>query len=108
MSNQPNQFIDPLCPSVGLEGLEVDICRADDGTLVVTINGPGDNDCTALGSPDIRVWLNDALIYAHGETGDDLAFTPEPVESVGASAKPGIIVNPDPRAITKKYEGDRS
>ena len=80
MSN--NKSNDPLNPTVELDGLEVDICRGADGTLVVTINGPmGDDDTTELGSPDIRVWLNDALIYAHGETGDDLQWTPPPAKA---------------------------
>ena len=73
MSNQTNNS-ETNNPSVELEGLEVDICRGEDGKLVVTISGPGDDDCTELGSPDIRVWVNDALIYSEGETGDDLEW----------------------------------
>jgi hypothetical protein len=58
---------------VEVDGLEVEVYRADDGTLVVGINGPGDEDLTTEESPDIRIWLNEALIYAHGETGEDLS-----------------------------------
>lgn len=78
MSNKPNNLLNP---TVELDGLEVEITRGVDGALVVTISGPGDDDTTALGSPDIRVWLNDALIYAHGETGDDLQWTPPPAKA---------------------------
>lgn len=53
--------------------LTVRICRAQDGKLVVEIEGPGDDDCIGYGVPDIRIWLNEALIYRHGETGDDLS-----------------------------------
>jgi hypothetical protein len=56
-----------------LEGLEVELHRSDDGTLVASIAGPGDDDCKGKGEPDIRIWLNEALIYAHGEVGDDLS-----------------------------------
>jgi len=60
--------------SIILDGLEVDICRGEDGTLVVSITGPGEEkDLRPDTSPDIRIWLNEALIYAHGETGDDLS-----------------------------------
>jgi hypothetical protein len=56
-------------------GLEAEITRSElNGKLVVSIMGPGDEDCNKLGSPDIRVWLNDALIYSDGETGDDLPW----------------------------------
>jgi len=96
MSNKQNN---PANPTVELDGLEVEITRGVDGALVVSISGPGDDDTTALGSPDIRVWLNDALIYAHGETGDDLQWTPP-------TAPDQIVVNPDPRAISKKHYGD--
>jgi hypothetical protein len=58
---------------IDLDGLEVELYRADDGTLVIGIDGPGDDDLTTDESPDIRVWMNEALIYAHGETGDDLS-----------------------------------
>lgn len=69
----------PLCvldgtrESVIFEGLEVEIYRADDGTLVVSLTGPGDDDLTAKEEPDLRIWLNEALIYAHGTVGDDLS-----------------------------------
>jgi hypothetical protein len=59
--------------SIIVDGLEVEVYRADDGTLVVGINGPGDDDLNANESPDIRIWLNEALIYAHGEVGDDVS-----------------------------------
>ena len=58
---------------IELDGLSVELYRADDGTLVVGIDGPGDDDLTDEESPDIRVWMNEALIYAHGEVGDDLS-----------------------------------
>jgi hypothetical protein len=60
--------------TVDLDGLEVELHRADDGTLVVALTGPGDEkDLRGHGEPDIRIWLNEALIYAHGEVGDDLS-----------------------------------
>jgi len=70
---------DKINPSSELDGLEVDICRGEDGKLVVSITGPGDGDLIDLGSPDIRIWLNDALIYEAGEVGDDLSGGTVPV-----------------------------
>jgi len=65
----------PESVSCDLDGLEAEITRSElNGKLVVSIMGPGDEDTNALGSPDIRVWLNDALIYSDGETGDDLPW----------------------------------
>ena len=55
------------------EGLEVNVYRGGDGTIVVDLLGPGDEDTTEKGEPDIRVWMNEALIYAHGRVGDDLS-----------------------------------
>lgn len=56
-----------------LDDLEATIMRAEDGKLVVEIDGPSDGArLLPDGSPDIRVWLNDALIYRDGQTGDDL------------------------------------
>jgi hypothetical protein len=60
-------------PSVELDGLGVDIYRGEDGKLVVSITGPGDKDLKGLGTPDIRIWLNEALIYEGGRVGDDLS-----------------------------------
>lgn len=56
-----------------LDGLEVSIMRDSQGKSIVEIEGP-DDDTRLLpnGSPDIRVWLNEALIYRDGKTGDDL------------------------------------
>lgn len=57
-------------------GIEVEVVRSqEDGKLVVRIDGPEeDKDLNAKdGSPDIRVWLNEALIYNSGEVGDDLS-----------------------------------
>ena len=59
------------------QGLEVEAYRAEDGTLVVAVDGPGDDDCDELGTPSIRIWLNDALIYRKGEVGDDLSVEPD-------------------------------
>lgn len=56
-----------------LDSLEATIMRAEDGKLVVEIDGPSDDArLRPDGSPDIRVWLNDALIYRDGQTGDNL------------------------------------
>lgn len=60
---------------VELDGLEVEVYRGEDGKLVVALTGPGDEDLTDEESPDIRIWLNEALIYAHGDVGDDLSCT---------------------------------
>jgi hypothetical protein len=56
------------------EGLEVNVYRGEDGTIVVDLLGPDDDaDNTVAEGPDIRVWMNEALIYAHGKVGDDLS-----------------------------------
>lgn len=55
-----------------MDGLTVDVYRSSDGTLVVAISGPDEADTLGKGEPDIRIWLNAALIYAHGAVGDDL------------------------------------
>ena len=57
-----------------VDGMEVALRRGSDGRLIVEIDGPGDSDTNELGAPDIRIWLNDALIYRHGETGDNLSW----------------------------------
>lgn len=63
-----------------LDGLQVDVYRGEDGKLVVDITGPGDDeDLMPDTSPDIRIWLNDALIYKDGEVGDDLSGNTIPV-----------------------------
>lgn len=56
-------------------GLEVLAVRsAEDGKLSVEIMGPEDpKDNTKADEPDIRIWLNEALIYWSGEVGDDLS-----------------------------------
>lgn len=69
----------PLCKldgtreSVIFEGLEVGVYRGEDGKLIIEITGPDDADLTDKEEPDIRIWLNEALIYAHGTVGDDLS-----------------------------------
>lgn len=56
-----------------LDGLEVSIIRDSQGKSIVEIEGPDDNArLLPNGSPDIRIWLNEALIYRDGETGPDL------------------------------------
>ena len=52
--------------------IEVTVTKGIDGKVVVYVDTPELQDLTELGSPDIRVWINDSLIYADGETGDDL------------------------------------
>lgn len=65
--------------SASLDGLEVDVYRGVDGKLVVDIIGPGDEkDMLEDTSPDIRVWMNEALIYSDGEVGDNLPWSPPP------------------------------
>lgn len=54
------------------KGLLVFLYRGDDEKAVVDIVGPEGED-TADGSSDMRVWMNDALIYSEGKVGDDLA-----------------------------------
>lgn len=51
--------------SCELDGLVVIVTRSagPDGALVVLIDGPGDADLNADGSPAIRVRLNDDPIY---------------------------------------------
>ena len=46
-----------------LDDLCVMIYRGQDGKLVVIIEGPGDKDLDEIGRPDIRVWLNEDIIY---------------------------------------------
>lgn len=61
-----------------LDSLEVTIYRGKDDKLVVEISGPGDeHDQCDNGAPDIRVWMNEALIYASGTVGDDLSTPAE-------------------------------
>lgn len=69
--------------SLVFDGLEVNVYRGEDGKLVVDLLGPEDDDCLDDGQPDIRVWMNEALIYRSGETGDDLAggHFPVPLET---------------------------
>jgi hypothetical protein len=56
---------------VSYEGLTVGISRSRaDDKLVVEIEGP-ENDTAP--SPQIRIWLNEALIYRNGKVGDDLS-----------------------------------
>lgn len=50
-------------PSIKHEGLEVFVYRGKDGSLVVEIVGPEDDDCDVNSSPAIRIWLNEAKIY---------------------------------------------
>lgn len=65
--------------SASLDGLGVDVYRGVDGKLVVDIIGPGDEkDMLPDTSPDIRVWINEALIYSNGEVGDNLPWSPPP------------------------------
>lgn len=59
--------------TVKLDGLEVQIWRGVDGRLVVQIDGDDVRDENKNDAPSIRVWLNDALIYDEGETGEDLS-----------------------------------
>jgi len=63
------------------DGLDISVTRGVDGTIVIEMDGPSDeaNDGkdTVLsgpyeGSPDFRVYMNDTLIYAHGQSGHDL------------------------------------
>jgi hypothetical protein len=52
------------------DGLSIEICRGEDGKLVVWIDGPEDDlDRDELGSPDIRVRLNAEVIYSNGIAG---------------------------------------
>jgi hypothetical protein len=53
--------------TIEFEGLEVEVYRGEDGKLVVQISGPGEDDLTDSSNPDIRIWLNDCLTYAHGD-----------------------------------------
>ena len=63
--------------TVSIDGIEVDLYRGTDGKIVVDIIGPDDEkDANDLGEPDIRIWVNEALIYSGGEVGDDLSHTP--------------------------------
>lgn len=58
-----------------LDTLKVSVCRSpDDGVLLVEIIGPtGEADMNDNGSPRMRIWVNEALIYSEdGEVGDDL------------------------------------
>ena len=70
---------------VEVDGLEVEVYRGEDGKLVVSVTGPGDEDLNDQGSPDIRVWINEALIYEDGVVGDDLSGGewPAPLKGVG-------------------------
>lgn len=53
-------------PSLEFEGLEVSVYRSEkDGSLVVDISGPGDEDCGEGGIPRLRVWLNEGRLYEH-------------------------------------------
>lgn len=72
MSNE-NKGNVPDYQTAYLDGLQVDVYRGADGSLVVDVQGPKDEDLNEKQEPDIRIWLNEALIYAHGETGDDLS-----------------------------------
>ena len=70
------------CASLEFDGLEVCVYRGEDGKLVVDLLGPGEDDTTESEEPDIRVWMNEALIYNSGEVGDDLSggTFPAPLE----------------------------
>lgn len=62
---------------VRFEGLVVTLVRGEDGKIVVYLDGPGDRDLVPDGepqggAPDIRIWLNEALLYRSGEIGEDL------------------------------------
>lgn len=58
---------------INVDGLEVHVHRSDDdGVLVVQIDGPSDVDVRSDGTPRLRVWINEALIFDCGETGADL------------------------------------
>lgn len=75
--------------SIAHEGLEVEIRRSEvDGRLIVSITGPDEKDATDKSEPDIRIWLNEALIYKHGEVGDDLSEGGEKVAAKPAVLKP--------------------
>lgn len=45
------------------EGLSVLITRGDDGKIVVELMGPEDEKDLKNEEPDIRIWLNEELIY---------------------------------------------
>jgi len=71
--------------SLQFDGLDISVTRGVDGILVVQIDGPADenNDGkdtvpagTYKGSPDLRIYLNDCLTYAHGQAGDNLKDEP--------------------------------
>lgn len=56
--------------TVEVDGLTVRVYRGEeDNKLVVEITGPGDEDLIGLGTPDMRVWLNEDLIHDPGEYG---------------------------------------
>lgn len=73
MSKTTDLVNKPTTQSLVFGDLEVNVYRGEDGTIVVDLLGPGDDDVTEAGEPDIRVWMNEALIYAHGRVGDDLS-----------------------------------
>jgi hypothetical protein len=71
--------------SLQFDGLSISVCRGVDGTIVVQIDGPEDEansgrDTVMEGkyqnSPDLRIYINDCLTYAHGQGGDNLGEEP--------------------------------
>ena len=79
---------------VELDELIVRIYRGEeDGKLVVEIEGPGDGDTTKLGSPDIRVWLNEVIIYEVEDDPEVSVPGPEPY------MPPGMTKPPDDKPI---------
>ena len=66
--------------SLQFDGLDISVTRGVDGIIVVQIDGPGDEDIVSFGnyagSPDIRIYMNDCLTYAHGQAGDNLESDP--------------------------------
>lgn len=62
-----------MSKTLEFEGLEIEVYRSErDGKIVVGLDGPSERDETEDGEPDIRIWVNEALIYNSGEVGDDL------------------------------------
>jgi len=73
MLNEPEKTEPPEPDKIDLDSMTIRAYRGTDRRLVVDIEGPEDeSDNLSNGSPDIRIWLNEALIYANGEVGDDL------------------------------------
>ena len=52
--------------------IQVTVTMGADGKAVVFIDTPDLERIADNGSPDFRIWINDALVFSEGIVGDDL------------------------------------